>query len=288
MNRYKSIIIIILFLSITNAVGLYAQDINRGKYISYISGCFTCHTDIENNGLAYAGGREFISPFGKFYSPNITGNIENGIGNWTDQDFINALTNGISPKGDHYYPIFPYTSYKYMSYKDIIDLKAYLFSLDANSKNFSHKLKFIFNIRELIFFWKILYFKASEPNNIKKSSNLIERGRYLVNIGHCSECHSPRNFFGATKNKFYLGGTNTGIIEKNVSNITPSRKYGIGEWSDEELIYFLKTGVKPDFDQVQGSMKNIIDYGTKYLTDIDLLSISKYLKSIKPIERNIK
>ena len=287
MNRYKSILII-LFLSVVNIISVSAQDITRGEYISYITGCYTCHTDIENNGPAYAGGREFITPFGKFYSPNITSNIKNGIGNWTNQDFINALTKGISPKGEHYYPIFPYTSYKYMSYRDIVDLKAYLFSLDANSKNFSHKLKFLFKIRKTLFFWKILYFESKNINNVDKPLNFIERGRYLVQIGHCSECHTPRNFLGGTKNKLFLAGTNTGIIEKNVSNITHSIKYGIGDWSEEELIYLLKTGVKPDFDEVQGSMKNIIDYGTKYLTDLDLLSISKYLKSIKPIERNIK
>jgi len=147
--------------------GANAADIERGRYLLDAAGCLGCHTDKKNKGAVLAGGRALKTPFGTFYSPNITPDMETGIGGWTDSDFIRAMRHGVSPGGENYYPVFPYPSYTRIGNADMLDLKAYMFTLPAVSRaNRPHDVKFPFRIRFLIKFWKALYFTPGEVTDL--------------------------------------------------------------------------------------------------------------------------
>ena len=216
-----------------------SPDTNNGKYLSRIAGCYTCHTDFQSQGLPYAGGRKFKTPFGVFYSPNITVDKNYGIGLWSDKDFINAFRKGINPEGEHYFPAFPYTSFNLLTNKDLIDIKYFLFSLNPypkESKN--HELLPIIGLRSLQVFWKFLFFDEIVVNN----DDELNRGKYLVDAAlHCGECHTPKNFLGGKINSMYLSGTKKSFAGEKVPNITPDVPSGIGEWTEKEIIIFLQT-----------------------------------------------
>jgi mono/diheme cytochrome c family protein len=269
--------------------GLLAADstsdrIERGRYLLRAAGCAACHTDSENKGEFLAGGRKLTSPFGTFVSPNITPDKEHGIGNWTDEDFIRALGDGVSPAGDHYYPAFPYTSYTRMGRDDMLVIKAYLFSIKpVPQANPDHDLTW-YASRMLMGLWKWLYFTpgAHEPDTSKSAR--WQRGDYLVNaLSHCAECHSPRNSLGALiDNKLFIG-VKDGPEGETAPNITPDKDTGIGKWSSGELETFLQSGELPDGDYTGGLMAEVVDEGLSYLDRQDIEAMVEYLQSLKPV-----
>ncbi len=249
------------------------------------AGYISCHTDVANDGAELAGGRALKTPFGTFYTPNITPDKETGIGSWSDQDFLRALREGVSPDGGHYYPAFPYTSYTFMNDEDVLALKAYLFSREPVAKeNRGHDLGFPFNIRLLMLGWKLLFFEQGPFTPDPDSSDTVNRGAYLVVAqAHCGECHTPRNPFGATVTSEHFAGNANGPDNERVPNITPD-KTGIGRWSETAIVHLLQTGFKPNWDNVQGSMAEAIKHGLKYLSEDDLKAIAAYLKWLPAIE----
>ena len=267
-----------------------ASPVERGAYIVRAAGCIACHTDKKGGGKELAGGRALATPYGTFYTPNITPDPDTGIGKWSDDDFIRALTEGVSPAGDHYYPAFPYTSFARMTRADMLDLKAFLFAQAPVSRpNTPHDLIFPFSLRIANWPWKVLFFsnRALEPD--PNASPEVNRGRYLVDaLGHCSECHTPRNLLGAVDNEDYLSGTRNGPEGALVPNITPDAETGIGKWSVKDIVFLLRTGFRPDGNDLQGGMREAIDDGLKYLTQADLESIAAYLKSIPPIHYQVR
>ena len=182
----------------------YQPNIENGEVLFHMSGCGGCHRnlnpEIEIFGTL-AEGLVLETKFGNFIPPNITPDIQTGIGAWSDADFVNALILGISPDGIHYYPSFPYTSYTQLTLEDILDIKAFLFDLDpVNHKAKDHELRFPFNIRLGNYFWKALFFKPEDFRYDPSQSVEWNRGAYLVNsVGHCGSCHTPRNLFFAEK-----------------------------------------------------------------------------------------
>ncbi len=266
------------------------EDIADGKYLTAAGGCQACHTDVKNGELPFAGGRPLKTPFGIFYTPNITSDKKNGIGSWSETDFLNAVKKGISPSGSHYFPAFPYTSYTKMKAADALSIFAYLKSLPAVSKdNRPHDVSAPFSWRWLQWGWKLLFF--SEGNYIApaNASEEIARGGYLVEaLGHCSECHTPRNLLGGMKNDLYMAGAAGGGEGELVSNITPDPGTGIGEWTKGDIVSFLETGMKPDFDDVQGSMEEVITHGTSKLSKKDRTAMAVYLLSLKPITHKVQ
>ena len=265
-----------------------ADEVSRGGYLVLAGGCTTCHT--EKNGTRFAGGRPLNTPFGTFFSPNITPDRETGIGRWSDEDFVSALREGVRPDGAHYFPVFPFTTYARMTRDDALAIKAYLFSTPPVSKpNKEHDVGFPFSWRLIQAGWKLLFFDPGEFKADPSKSDSWNRGAYLVEaLAHCGECHTPRNMFGAANREKWLAGTVDGPDGEIAPNITPDKESGIGAWSEGDIIQLLKIGFKPNFDDVQGTMAEAVEDGLKALTDDDLKAIAVYLRALPAIHNVIK
>jgi mono/diheme cytochrome c family protein len=260
-------------------------DPERGAYVLRMGGCIACHTDAKGGGAHLAGGRALTSPFGTFYTSNITPDPESGIGGWSTGDFVRALTEGTSPDGRPYYPAFPYPSYTRMSLQDLADLKAHLDTVEpiANAVQ-DHDLPFPFSLRPTLKVWQLLFFSPGPWQPEPDRSEAWNRGAYLVNgPGHCSECHTPRNALGAPETDRFLAGTASGPEGKAVPNITPHEKDGIGKWSAGDLTFALQIGFLPDGDAVGGAMAEVVREATAHLTPEDRAAIAEYLLSLEPL-----
>lgn len=254
----------------------------RGAYLVHAGGCLSCHWDKKGGGKPFAGGRALATPFGTFYGPNITPDESNGIGGFSDEDFVRALTHGENPKGENLYPTFPYTSYARMKVEDALAIKAYLNTLDpVRTEGRPHEVAFPFSWRALLKGWKLLFFAGAEPLADDPAHDATwNRGRYLVEaLGHCGECHTPRGTFGQINKDEQLSGNPKGPEGWKVPALVGPHAE-LAEWSVEELAEYLKSGVKPDFDSAQGPMAEVIEDGTKHLTDEDRAAMALYLKSL--------
>lgn len=265
------------------------SQLKQGEYIYRAAGCEGCHTDSKHAGKPLAGGHALATPFGTFYSPNITSDKETGIGRWSEQDFLRALRAGMSPDGDHYYPAFPYPSYTQLSDDDMRALWAYLKARPpVMQANRQHDLKWFARSRSFVGSWKRLYFTpgAYQPDATK--SKTWNRGAYLAEAAaHCGECHTPRNTLGGVKTKQRYAGTREGPDDGVVPNITPDKNTGIGKWRPSELIEYLETGLTPEGDSAGDLMAEVIDNGLKYLTKDDLAAIAEYVLSLPPVENSV-
>jgi len=269
-----------------------AQDsaLSRGEYLFRAGGCLSCHTDEKNKGADLAGGRAFDTPFGTFYSPNITADPATGIGTWTDAQFDRALRHGVRPDGAYYFPVFPYPSYARMRPDDAKAIKDYLMSRPAVARaNKPHDVSFPFSWRFLQIGWRMLYFRAGEWQPEAGKSAEINRGGYLVEaLTHCGECHTPRNRLGALDRAMHLAGTREGPDGDVVPNITPDKDSGIGNWTKGDIATLLKTAETPEYSTVRKSMLEAIDHGLKFLTDDDRQAIGAYLLDQKPIANRVR
>ena len=260
----------------------YTPNVANGKTMFDAGGCVSCHTTSKDERTILGGGLALRSPFGTFYVPNISQNPVDGIGRWSEADFVTAMTKGTSPAGQHYFPAFPYTSYAKMKLDDVRDLFAYLKTLpQAAGKVRDHDVPFPFNIRRNVGGWKFLFFdhKPFVPDASKSAE--WNRGAYLVNgPGHCAECHSSRNALGGivTSQRFAGGPNPEG--EGWVPNITQK---GLSAWSEAELADFLDSGVTPNFTSVSGPMERVIK-NLAQLNAADRKAIAVYLKSLPAIE----
>jgi mono/diheme cytochrome c family protein len=265
-----------------------AQDIRaRGEYLVHAGGCVSCHT--TPGGTPFAGGRALATPFGTFYSPNITPDAETGIGRWTDADFLRALHEGVRPDGAYYFPVFPYTSFTRIGDADVLAIKAYLFSLPpARQANRAHDVWFPFSWRFLQLGWRTLYFTEGPFRADPAHDADYNRGAYLVAaLAHCGECHTPRNMFGAVKSSMALAGTRDGPDGQPAPNITPDRASGIGGWDKSDIVEVLATGRTPEESTVKGAMREAVQDGLKFLTDADRQAIAAYLLAQKPIAGSV-
>lgn len=264
-----------------------AEDVMRqGEYLFRAAGCANCHTDEKNKGTPLAGGRALKTPFGTFYSPNITPDPETGIGRWSEADFVRALREGIDDEGNHLYPAFPYTSYTQFTDTDLRAIKTYLFSQKpVRQANKEHELPWYFRSRASLSIWKILFFKPGAFQPQPDQSAAWNRGAYLATaIAHCGECHTPRNFLGGFKNSQYFAGNHDGVDGADVPNITPDKKTGIGKWSQSDLVEYLETGAMPDGDYAGDAMAEVIDNSLSRLTKDDRKAIAVYVMSLPSVE----
>jgi mono/diheme cytochrome c family protein len=279
----RGAIFLALLLSSASAI---AADASRGEYLVHAGGCIACHIGASGDPKDLSGGHALESTFGTFYAPNITPDRETGIGAWSLEDFARALREGRSPAGDAYYPAFPYTAYSGMTATDIADLKAYLDTLPpVRQANRPHELSWYLN-RVTMWVWQLLFFSPQTHDPAAYADPTLARGAYLVrHLGHCGECHTPRNWLGVPDPERDLAGTAEGPDGDPVPNITPDPKQGIGEWSEEEITMFMLDGMLPDGDYAGGAMSDVIDHNTAHLTEDDRRAIAKYLKSLPPIPR---
>lgn len=258
----------------------------RGEYLFRLAGCSHCHT--AEDGEPLAGGRALVTPFGTFYSPNITPHRTAGIGNWSAEDFQRALRQGLSPDGDHYYPAFPYTAYTRMRDDDVQALYSYLLSLPPSAQaNRDHELVWFLRWRLAAWAWNWLFFDAGEYRQNSAKSAQWNRGAYIAEaLGHCQECHTPRDRFGVLREELAYAGTLDGPEDELVPNITSDRETGIGDWSRTAMQGFLQWGELPDGEYAAGSMEPVIE-GIRHLTPDDREALTDYLLSLPPIENRI-
>jgi mono/diheme cytochrome c family protein len=273
----------------SGAAAREADAAERGKYLFRAAGGCTCHTDFAGGGAFLAGGRPIKTPFGTFYGPNITPDRETGIGGWNDSDFIRAMRDGVTPKGAHYFPAFPYTSFTNITDGDLHDLKAYLDTVPPVARrNTAHEVAPPFGWRFSVGPWKRLFFKRGPFQPATERSARWNRGAYIVTaLAHCGECHTPRNTLGGPDKDMYFAGAVDGPEGRRSPNITPHKKTGIGRWSAADLVTLLKTRMKPDFDDVQGPMAEAIEQGYRFLSDADLGAIAEYVLSLPAIDNQV-
>jgi len=274
---------------LSGAIPAVAEEdaVTRGEYLVHAGGYFSCHT--VAGGEKLAGGRALATPFGTFYSPNITPDRETGIGRWTNAQFLRALREGVRPDGANYFPVFPYPSFTGITDGDALAIKAYLFSLPpVHRENRPHDVPFPFAWRFLQTGWKLLFFTPGPFQPAPDRSVAYNRGAYLVTaLAHCGECHTPRNFLGATQSGLWLAGTPDGPAGQLVPNITPDPDTGIGKWEKDDIVELLRTGTTPEQSKVKGAMRETIEDGLKYLSHSDLEAIADYLFTQPPIVHDV-
>jgi mono/diheme cytochrome c family protein len=256
-------------------------DAKRGEYLAQAGGCLGCHTEAKEGAVPYAGGRALKTPFGTFYGPNITPHLQSGIGRWTEADFVRAMRHGQRPDSANYFPVFPYPSFTRIRDDDLRDLFAYLRALPTSDQaNREHDLWFFFRSRSVVTAWKWFFFTPGPLVNAQGVPDIVNRGAYLVRaLGHCGECHTPRNFLRGPKAGRTLAGGKS-LEGKDAANLTPT---GLKKWSDKELQDFLVLGTTPDGDFPEEVMAEVINNTTSKLTPKDLAALIAYLRSLPPL-----
>ncbi|MBK1643880.1 hypothetical protein CKO25_04220 [Thiocapsa imhoffii] len=267
------------------------EQVKAGAYLAAAGDCSACHT--RPDGRPFEGGLPIETPFGTIYTPNITPSEQYGIGSFSDHDFLRALQHGLSPKGTPYYPAFPYTSYTLVTDEDLLAIKAYLMSLEPSSyQPPKTELHWPFSMRPLLFGWQELYFKAGRFQADPNRSEDWNRGAYLVEgLGHCGECHTPRNLAGATESSKAMTGA---VIDGwYAPNLTEDLDSGLGNWSLDELAEFLSTGIArtaqvdasddseaPPVTEALGPMAEVVHNSLAKLTAADIRAMAVYLKDL--------
>lgn len=270
-----------LLLGAWSATASAQGDAKRGEYLAKAGGCLGCHTEERKDATPFAGGRALKTPFGTFYGPNITPHPQAGLGRWTEADFVRAMRHGRRPDGANYFPAFPYPSFTKINDQDLRDLWAYLRTLaPSNRASQPHVLGFPFGWRFLVTIWKWLFFTPGPYQSAPGVAEIVNRGAYLVQaLGHCGECHTPRNFLGGPKSSRFLAGGKS-PEGKDVPNLTPTR---LKKWRDVDFKDFLVTGVNSDGDIPAEAMGEVIRNTTSQLTPEDLAALIAYLRSLPPL-----
>jgi mono/diheme cytochrome c family protein len=252
----------------------------RGEYLARAADCAACHTAM--GGKAYTGGRPFKLPFGTMYSSNLTPDGDTGIGGYSDDAFVRAVRQGVRKDGAHLYPSMPYTSYAGMTRDDALAIKAYLFSLPAaHAPTPANHLWFPFNQRWGMALWNLVFAHGHEFQADPGLSAQQNRGKYLATaLGHCAECHSPRNLaYAVNTDKQFAGAVVEGW---RAYNITPDKRFGVGAWSDQSLADYLSTGHAEGHGAASGAMGEAVEDSLQYLTPQDTSALVAYLRTVKP------
>ena len=268
----------------------YQPNLANGKTMFAAGGCASCHAVPNANAdkvdpTRLGGGLALPCPFGTFYVPNISADPKDGIGRWSEADFVSAMWDGTAPGGIHLYPAFPYTSFRHMKLTDLRDLFAYLKTLPpVSGKVRGPDLAFPFNIRRGVGLWKLLFLRGGPFVPDPTKSAQYDRGAYLVNgPGHCAECHSSRNFLGAIIESERFAGGPTPDGKDWVPNITPAGlQHGDNAsdpWSQSDIVSFLSDGQMPDGDFVGGEMTEVIR-NISQLSKDDRTAIAVYIAAL--------
>ncbi len=284
----RSAVLAAAILPALPAAAATPEQIARGEYLVRAADCYSCHT-VPGAGKPFAGGRALKTPFGTFYTPNITPDRDTGIGAWSDADFLRALREGVRPDDANYFPVFPYPSFTRITDADALAIKAYLFSLPpVHQPDRPQEVPLPFSWRWLQTGWKLLYFTPGPYQPHATIGDEYNRGAYLVTaLSHCGECHTPRNAFGAVRTDMALAGTKDGPDGELVPNITADPDTGIGKWDKRDLADLLHTGQTPEQSDVKGAMREAVQDGLKYLTEADRNAIAEYVFAQPTIVNNV-
>lgn len=281
-----ALLVVILGLYFTRpatlADGFFADgrmgDAGSGELVFHAAGCASCHTAPEAvtpGPPILAGGQKFATDFGTFYAPNISPDDIDGIGTWDLDTFARAVTLGISPEGQHYYPAFPYAAYQHMTAGDVADLFAFMKTLPADATpSTAHDVGFPFNIRRGLGLWKLAFM----PDNyvMPAPDPTLERGRYLSEgLAHCAECHTPRNAVGALDTTRWMAGAQNPSGKGTIPNITPAAL----TWSEADLEEYFTSGFTPDYDSAGGKMAEVVE-NLSQLPREDRQAIAAYVKAL--------
>jgi mono/diheme cytochrome c family protein len=261
-------------------------QIERGRYLAVVSDCASCHT-VPGSDRSFAGGRAIETPFGNIFAPNITPDLRTGIGAWSDDEFDAAVRKGIGRNGSRLYPAMPYTAYTKMSRGDVLAIRAYLDTVPAvGNAVVANTLPFPFNIRAVMRVWDALYFTEGEYKLDVRKSREWNRGAFLVDgPAHCGACHTPKSFLGGDKMTEYLHGSN--LQGWSSPDITNDTKRGLGGWSVDEVVAYLKTGHNR-ITAATGPMAEAVSLSTSRMTDGDVKAIATYLKSLPGRQNDAK
>jgi mono/diheme cytochrome c family protein len=263
------------------ATRMSVDPVERGRELVVLADCKSCHT--ARGGAAFAGGRPIVTPFGTFYSPNITADARTGLGSWSAQDFWHALHNGYSKDGTLLYPTFPYTNYTLISRSDSDAIYAYLRTIAPVSQpSRAHELRSPYNHRALLLAWRWLFFRpgvyAADPGHNAEWN----RGAYLVRgVAHCSACHEARNALGATESR--AGPTGGLVLHWYAPSLTSPREAGLQSWSEADIVALLKTGqldTSSAHAATAGPMSEVVAESLQHGSDAELHAMAVYLKSL--------
>ena len=254
------------------------QQIEHGQYLTTLADCVACHTR-KDGGNPFAGGRPLETPFGTIVTPNITPDRETGIGNWTDEQFDNAVRRGIRADGSRLFPAMPYPYYTKMSHDDVMAIRAYLATIQpVHNPVVANQLPFPVNVRLNMRVWDGLFFEQGEFKPDPNKSAQWNRGAFLVTgPGHCGACHTAKNFLGADKKSDALqGGQVQGWFAPDITN---DQAHGLGAMSIDDIVALLKTGHN-EVATVTGPMAEEVEDSSAHFKDDDLKAIATYLKSL--------
>ena len=255
--------------------GADKEKIARGEYLVKLADCMACHTDTENGGAPFAGGLQIDTPFGALFVPNITPDKDTGIGSWTEDEFVSAVRQGISPTGSFYYPVFPYNYFNRMSREDVVAIKAYLDRIPAvKSPDKPAQMKWPFN-----FGWRLLYFYFTEGQykSDPAQSGRWNQGAFIVEgPGHCALCHTELNFLGVPKSRYYLAGAF--VQDYYAPNINSQ---GLQYLPLNTVVNIFLHDTKPTGGSLLGPMRDVEHNSLRYLSEDDMRAIADYLKSVK-------
>lgn len=252
----------------------------RGAYLSKLGNCMGCHT--AQGGAPYAGGRALPTPYGTFYSSNLTSDPETGLGRWTSAEFWRALHNGRSKDGRWLYPAFPYPSYTHITREDAEDLYAYFQSLPpVVQAPRAHALRFPYNTQAALAVWRALYFTPGDPPvPVAGKTPEWQRGAYLVQgLGHCAACHAPRNALGASQNPLALAGGRMPGQPWYAPALNDPAEGGVSTWPLEDVVALLRTGQAPRASVI-GPMAEVVFDSTQHWTEADLRATALYLQNL--------
>lgn len=254
----------------------YAQ-ISKGRYLARVGDCVACHSAPDGEYLA--GGKAIPTPFGEIYSANITPDEETGLGNWNQDQFIRAMRHGVSADGSHLYPAFPYPSFTRVTDQDLAAIWSYLKTIDPVHKRIREPdIYWPLNWRTLMIGWKTLFFEPGVHQPDPEKSEQWNRGAYLVEgLGHCGSCHTPKNLFGAADSDEAYQGFE--LQQWFAPKLTSDPKDGLGDWSNQDIVDYLKTGTNGD-QVAAGLMREVVEKSTQHMTEEDLHAIATYLKDL--------
>ncbi len=252
------------------------SKVERGHYLTVLGDCKACHT-VPGSGKEFAGGRPIETPFGVLLSPNITPDRETGIGAWTEAEFVNSLTQGTGRNGTRLYPAMPYTYFTHVKHDDVLAIRAYLATIPpVHNAVDSNQLPFPFRVRASMRAWDALFFKSGEYQPVAGKSAEWNRGGYLVEgLMHCGMCHTPKNFLGGDKTSQRLQGY--AIQGWFAPDITNDPRRGIGGWSADEIVSYLKTGHNRAAG-ASGPMGEEVRFSSAQASEADLHAVAVYLK----------